>query len=74
MKLKEVLAVIDSAIVLEIAIGKETYDSKSAIPEERMNHIVKSIHSGNNNIIIVATEPPKAKKLEELGYSFEAGM
>ena len=63
MKLKEVLSVIDSVVLLEIADKKERYDSKSAIPEERMNHILKSIHPGNNNIIIVATEPPKAKTL-----------
>ena len=74
MKLKEVLAVIDSAIVLELADEKETYDSKSAIPEERMNQIVKSIKPVGNSILIILDEPQRAKTLEELGYSFEAGM
>ncbi|MFA5330699.1 MAG: hypothetical protein WC384_23100 [Prolixibacteraceae bacterium] len=74
MKLKEVLAVIDSPIVLELANKKEMYDSKSAIPEELMNRIVKSIRPDNNSILILVEEPPKVKTLEELGYSFEAGM
>lgn len=74
MKLKEVLTVIDSALVLEIANEKETYDLKSAIPEERLNCIVKSIQPGNNNILIILAETQKAKTLEELGYSFEDGI
>ena len=74
MKLKEALPVIDSAIILEIANEKEHYDSKSAIPESRMNHIVTSIKPENNSIHILLAEPPKAKSLEDLGYSFESGM
>jgi len=74
MKLIELLTVIDSAIVLEIANVKETYDSKSTIPEERMNFIVQSIQPANNELLVVLGEPKKAKTLEELGYSFESGM
>jgi len=74
MKLKEVLPVIESPIILEIDNKKEMYDSKSAIPEERINHIVKSIKPDKNSILIILSEAQKAKTLEELGYSFEAGM
>lgn len=74
MNLKEVLTVIDSTLVLEIANEKETYDSKSAIPEERFNFFVQSIQPANKGILIILDEPQKAKTMEELGYSFEAGM
>lgn len=74
MKLTEVLTVIDSAIQLEIANKKETYSSKLTIPEERMNYIVKSIKPLNNSILIALDETQKVKTLDELGYSFEAGM
>lgn len=74
MKLIELLALIDSVIVLEISGKKEIYYSKSAIPEELMNHIVKSINSENNSILIILSEPTKPKNLEDLGYSFESGM
>ena len=74
MKLKEVLPVIESPVILEIDNKKEMYDSKSAIPEERINHIVKSIKPDKKSILIVLDKPPKTKTLEELGYSFEAGM
>ena len=74
MNLKEILTVIDSPLVLEIANEKETYDSKSAIPEERMNFIVQSIQAANKGILIILDEPQKARTLEELGYNFEAGM
>jgi hypothetical protein len=74
MKLKEALPLIDSAIILEIADNREMYDSKTAIPESRMNHIVTAIKPDNASILIVLSDPPKSKTLEELGYSFEAGM
>jgi hypothetical protein len=71
---KKLLSLIDSVIVLEKADKKEIYDSKSAIPEELMNHIVKTIKPENNSILIILSEPLKTKNLENLGYSFEAGM
>ena len=74
MRLREILTVIDSTLVLEIANEKETYDSKSAIPEERMNFIVQSIQPANKGILIILDVPQKGKTLEELGYNFEAGM
>ena len=74
MKLKEVLTVIDSALVLELANEKETYESKTAVPEARMNQIVQSIQPSNGSLLIVLAAAPKAKTLEELGYSFESGM
>ena len=74
MKLKEALPLIDSAIILEIADVREMYDSKSAIPESLMNHIVTAIKPDNESILIVLSDPPKSKTLEELGYSFESGM
>jgi len=74
MKLKEILPVIDAAIILEIADSKEVYDSKSAIPENRMNHVITSMRSDNKSILIVLSDPPVTKTLEELGYSFESGM
>ncbi|RJR28194.1 hypothetical protein C4561_00350 [candidate division WWE3 bacterium] len=74
MKLRELLAVIDSSITLEIADVKEKYDSKSALPQERMNYIVKSIKADNNSPLIILGEPKKVATLEELGYSFETGM
>jgi len=74
MKLIELLTVIDSAVLLESTNKKETYISKSAIPEEQMNCVVKFIKPLNNSILIVLDEPEKVKSLEELGYSFEAGM
>jgi len=70
----ELLTVVDSAVLLEIANKKETYSSKSAIQEERMNCVVKFIKPLNNSILIVLDEPEKVKSLEELGYNFEAGM
>lgn len=74
MKLKEALPLFDSAIILEIANNREMYDSKSAIPESRMNYVVTAIKPENTSILIVLTDPPKTKTLEELGYSFESGM
>jgi hypothetical protein len=74
MKLIELLSLIDSVIVLEKSGKKEIYDSKSAIPEELMNHIVKTIKPENNSILIILSKPPKTKNLEDLGYSFESGM
>ena len=76
MNLKKVLTVIDSTLVLvlEIANEKETFDSKSAIPEERMNFIVQYIHPANNGILIILGEPHKSSTLEELDYSFESGI
>ncbi len=74
LKLKEVFALIDSAIVLEIAGEKEMYDSTKEIPSNRMNYIVTSIKPDEFRIVISLEEPPRTKSLEELGYSFEAGM
>lgn len=74
MKLKEVLAIIDSAIVLNVAGEKEIYGSKTEIQADRMSHIVSSIKAEDNSIVIILEEPPKTKSLEDLGYSFESGM
>lgn len=74
MQLKEVLTVIDADIVLEIASEVESYNAKSAIPQNRLDYIVKAIKPLNKSILIILSEPPKSKTLEELGYSFEAGM
>ncbi len=74
MKLKELLPVIESSVILEMNSKSEIYDSVSAIPEEQMNHVVKSIKSDKNSLLITLIEAPKPKTLEELGYSFESGM
>ena len=74
MRLIEVLAVIDTALEFEIANVKETYDSKFAIPEKRMDFIVRSIQPANKGLLIILDEPQKTMTLEELGYNFEAGM
>ncbi len=74
MRLRELLPVIESSITLEIADVKEKYDSKSALPQECMNYIVKTMKADNNNLLITLDEPKKVASLEELGYSFETGM
>ena len=74
MKLRELLAVIDSSITIEIAGIKEKYASKAALPEEHMNYTVKSIKTDNNNILVTLNKPKNLETLEELGYSFEAGV
>jgi hypothetical protein len=74
MKLRELLTVIDSSITLEIEGIKEKYDSESALLDELMNYTVKSIKTANNSILIVLDESKEIETLEELDYSFEAGM
>lgn len=74
MKLKEILPLIKLPVILEKDNKREMYDSSSSIQEERMNHIVKSIKSDNNTILVILGEPINPKTLEELGYSFESGM
>jgi hypothetical protein len=74
MKLRELLTVIDSSITIEIAGIKGKYASESALLEEWMNYIVKSIKTDNNSILIVLDESKEIETLEELNYSFEAGM
>lgn len=74
MKLIELLTLIDSVIVLEKSGKKEIYDSKTAIPEAWLNHIVKTIKPENNCILVILSEQTKTKNLEDLGYSFESGV
>lgn len=74
MKLKEILPLIDSALILEIENNKEVFNSKATIPESWMYHAVTSIKPDNKSIHICLVESPKPKTLEELGYSFESGM
>jgi len=74
MKLKELLKVIDSELTIEIANIKEKYNSKLDIKEEQMNYMVKTIKTDNNSILIILDEFKKVGNLEELNYSFEAGM
>jgi hypothetical protein len=74
MKLIEFLPVIDSAVVLELENKTEIYTSKTEIPETWMNLTVTSIKPDNNSIRICLLVTPKPKTLEELGFSFEAGV
>ena len=74
MKLKELLKVIDSELTIEISDIKENYYSKLDIKEEQMNYIVRVIKAENKGILIVLDESEKVGTLEELNYSFEAGM
>ncbi|MGV8150029.1 MAG: hypothetical protein ACLKAN_13610 [Alkaliphilus sp.] len=72
MRLRELLTVIDSSIALKIAGIKEKYDSKSAFTHGQQNYIVKSIKT--DSVLVILDEPKKTETLEELGYSFEAGI
>ena len=74
MKLKELLEIVDSELTIEISGVKEKHDSKFDIKKEQMDYIVKSIKTDNNGILIVLEEFKKVETLEELNYSFEAGM
>jgi hypothetical protein len=74
MNLLQLLTVIDSGITLDIDNVREKYESKEKIPDDRMNYVVRLVKPDNNDILIILDEPKKYKSLEELGYSFEAGM
>lgn len=74
MRLRVLLPVTDSKITLEIAGVKEEYDSRSAVPEDRMYYVVQSIKGENQRILVKLTKPERVPTLEEQGYSFEVGV
>lgn len=74
MKLKELLIFVESKVTLEIFENEMKYEMKTDIPETLKNHEVKRVEAKINSIFIKLDEPKKVPTLEELGYSFEAGI
>ena len=74
MKLIELLNIVNSKIMLEIIETKEKFDPKASIPNEYMNYEVKCIEAYDNICVIKIANPNKSPSLEELRYSFEAGL
>lgn len=74
MRLSELLVVVDSKVMLELSETVEKYETKADIPDALMKHEVKKVESKLNGLVIKLAEPKKVPTLEELGYSFEAGM
>ncbi len=74
MNLLELQVLTEGAITLKTPDAEIEFESRSAIPYEYMNYIVKSVSSINNSLVIQLDFPKKMKSLEELGYNFECGM
>lgn len=74
MKLRELLVLVDSRVTLELFEEEMKYEKKTDIPDTLKNHEVRRIEAKINSIFIRLDEPKKIPTLEELGYSFEAGM
>ena len=74
MRLRELLTVVNSPLMLEINEVVERYDSKNEVPEERMNYDVKTIAATKDGLVIKLGELRKIPTLDELGYSFEVGV
>lgn len=65
---------VESNVTLELFETEMKYERKTDIPATLNNHEVRSIEAQINSILIRLDEPRKVPTLEELGYSFEAGM
>jgi len=74
MKLKDLLKFVDSSLTLETQGVKETHDSKTALSQDQMNCMVKSIETDGGNLLIKLVEPTKPNALEQFEYCFECGM
>lgn len=65
---------VESKVTLELFETEMRYERKADIPDTFKNHEVRGIEGKLNSIFIKLDEPNKVPTLEELGYSFEAGM
>ena len=52
MKLRDLLKFVDSSLTLETMGVKERHESKSALTQEQMNCMVKSIETDEGNLLI----------------------
>jgi len=74
MKLRDLLKFVDSSLTLETMGVKERHESKSALTQEQMNCMVKSIETDEGNLLIRLVDPKQTNALEQYEYCFECGM
>ena len=74
MKLRELLAVVDSHLTLKVSETIEKFETKEDVPDGYKNGEVKMVEARDNGLVIKLDEAKKVPTLEELGYSFEVGV
>jgi hypothetical protein len=74
MKLRDLLLVVETPVTLDLSGVLENYASRCAVPESLLEHEVRTLEAVAGAIVIRLDPPKKVPTLEELGYSFEAGV